>query len=285
MLNINELESRWLRYKIKSYIPHLSIFISFIVLLSITLIYFNKEKSKEDKLESIVEHNKSEKLTIVFNTKETKPKNIQIIEETPVKKEIKNIPLNDVDTIRTLTPSMNFIKEMQNSSQPDYENNDNSDFAFQTKKEEKKSIQTASVEDTAEDIIEEVIIENTIEAEPQNTVTNEEASKKISIHRQNVQSDIHGIIKRFKKNKNPALSLFIAKKYYELGDYHNAYNYALITNGINSDIEASWIVFAKSLVKLGKKEMAIKTLQDYIKQSQSYSGKLLLDEILSGKFE
>ena len=79
--------------------------------------------------------------------------------------------------------------------------------------------------------------------------------------------------------------ILIAKKYYELGEYHKAYNYALITNQIDRDIEASWIIFAKSLVKLKQKDMAIKTLKQYLESSHSSSAKILLDEILSGKFK
>jgi tetratricopeptide (TPR) repeat protein len=86
-------------------------------------------------------------------------------------------------------------------------------------------------------------------------------------------------------NNNPALSLFVAKKYYELGDYAQAYNYALITNQINRDIEASWIIFTKSLVKLNKRDQAIQTLKDYIESSSSNTARILLEEIQSGKFK
>ena len=107
----------------------------------------------------------------------------------------------------------------------------------------------------------------------------------ITIERRDSQNDIKEIIGRFKKNNNPALSLFVAKKYYELGNYEQAYNYALITNGINNDIEESWLVFAKSLVKLNRKEMAIKTLKEYIKYSHSGNARILLNDIESGKFK
>jgi len=110
-------------------------------------------------------------------------------------------------------------------------------------------------------------------------------TKKLLITHQNTYNDIAEIIKRFKKNNNPALSLFVAKKYYELGNYRQAYNYALMTNEINKDIEISWIIFTKSLVKLGKKRDAIKTLKEYIQQSHSNSAQILLDEIQSGKFK
>ena len=121
--------------------------------------------------------------------------------------------------------------------------------------------------------------------EPQSPVYEHEVSKKIDIERKNDSDDIQGVIKRFNKNNNPALSLFVAKKYYEMGDYHNAYNYALITNNINAEIESSWLIFAKSLVKLGKKEMAARTLQEYIEGSNSKSARRLLDDILNGKFK
>lgn len=107
----------------------------------------------------------------------------------------------------------------------------------------------------------------------------------ININRQNTQEDIALVIARFKKNNNPALSLFIAKKYYELQNYNQSYNYALMTNAINDNIDASWIIFSKSLVKLNKKDEAIKTLTKYIKYSHSSQAKILLEEISSGKFE
>ena len=89
-------------------------------------------------------------------------------------------------------------------------------------------------------------------------VVNDSKSESISFKRTATKNDIDSVIKRFNENNNPVLSLFIARKYYELGDYNKAYNYALITNRINNDIEDSWIVFAKSLVKMGKKDKAVK---------------------------
>ncbi|MDQ1244960.1 MAG: hypothetical protein QG565_1301 [Campylobacterota bacterium] len=97
--------------------------------------------------------------------------------------------------------------------------------------------------------------------------------------------DIAHVIKRFNVNHNPALSLFVAKKYYQLGDYEQAYNYALITNDINNNIEESWLIFSKSLVKINKKEMAIETLKKYISHSHSSQARQLLDEIQAGKFK
>jgi tetratricopeptide (TPR) repeat protein len=201
MLNIIELESRWFKYKVKSYLPHFTILISLVIVFSFV----------------------------------QKPSVDSIPKEEIIKKE--------VHTNLKLSPSLDLMKKMQN---------------------------TDSV------ILDKLLVK---------TVSTQPTSKKISIKRQNTQNDIHDIIKRFKKNTKPALSLFVAKKYYELGNYHQAYNYSLITNKINKEIKVSWLIFAKSLVKLGKKDKAISTLKKYIKQSHSSSAQILLDEIRTGKFQ
>jgi len=117
-----------------------------------------------------------------------------------------------------------------------------------------------------------------------NTTSGNNNHNTIQISKQNTDEDISHVIKRFNKNNNPALSLFIAKKYYDQGKYDKSYNYALITNNISKNMEASWIIFAKSLVKLHKKNKAIDTLKKYISHSDSHKAKILLDEITSGKF-
>ena len=98
-------------------------------------------------------------------------------------------------------------------------------------------------------------------------------------------NDLNDVIKRFKTNKNPALSLFLARRYYDIQDYSSAYDYALKTNELNSEIEESWLIFAKSLVKLGQKEQALKVLKSYINHSNSIPAKGLFEEIRTGKFQ
>ena len=278
MLNTRDLEERWLNYKIKSYIPHATIAISLLVIVVVTSIFFNADKEEK-------------KSTLISEIKETKQIShvqtavIKVTETTPPEKEalqiekitVEEIPRaiasitqdnslkNNKNRPLKLSPSLDFMKKMQHSSLPYYQ--------------EESTVQVNSVSEIVEEV-QELDIEEYSEA----TVV-EEKAKKISIKRHNTTDDIRHIIKRFKKNNNPALSLFIAKKYYELGEYHKAYNYALITNEIDREIDASWLVFAKSLVKLNQKEMAIKTLNKYIENSHSSSAKILLDEISSGKFK
>jgi len=120
--------------------------------------------------------------------------------------------------------------------------------------------------------------------EPLQAPTPVETSSTISITQQDA-SDLKDVIKRFETNKSPALSLFLARRYYDLQDYTHSYEYAIKTNEIDSTIEESWLIFAKSLVKLGRNEEAVKTLGTYIQHSNSGRAKSLLDEINKGSFQ
>jgi tetratricopeptide (TPR) repeat protein len=258
MLNIVELEKRWFRYKLLSYLPYAVIAVALLIIFSLLFYFFSTSEPLEQGEKEI-----------------TPPPHI-------VQEEVKPAPVEEHKEVRQpkatrtqyhppkqqeqyeqvkLSPSLDFMKKMQNAQQPQY-----------------RVIQPKQKVAPAPKI--KVQKRELPKVEP--VVQKEE--HKISIKRQNTQNDIFEIITRFKKNNNPALSLFVAKKYYELQDYKQAYNYALITNSINKNIESSWIIFAKSLVKLGKKDQAIQTLRKYIKQSHSNSARILLDEIKSGKF-
>lgn len=261
MLNIPELERRWLRYKIKSYIPHLSIIISLIVIFSVSIFFYSSEETNptpqvEKKVTQIIipKPPKQEIKTIIKE---------KVVQPTRVASTLKNAHENKGrESTQKLTPSLDFMKRMQNSVQPYYKTEE---VQVTTPKVKSKPIAKTPVKEVTQ-------------------VVSEKVPAKINIKREDTKNDIRDIIKRFKHNNNPALSLFVAKKSYELGDYKQAYNYALITNRINSDIESSWIVFAKSLVKLGKKDKAITTLKKYISYSNSGNAKILLDNIISGKF-
>ena len=80
--------------------------------------------------------------------------------------------------------------------------------------------------------------------------------KLTSIKRDDAAFDIHELEERFKNNSNPNLGLYIARYHYDHGNYTESYNYALKTNAINSTMDESWLIFAKSLVKLGKEDQA-----------------------------
>jgi len=82
--------------------------------------------------------------------------------------------------------------------------------------------------------------------------------------------------KRFYESHDTDDSLFLAKSYYRKGNYKKSEYWSLQTNKVNSNIEESWIIFAKSKVKLGRKNEAIRILTNYVKRSNSHTAQNLL---------
>lgn len=288
MLNTRDLEKRWLKYKIKSLIPYFVILLSSSVILIIAALFFsNKDKVNSHITEQAKALN-SEPISI------QKPKEIAVPtqnSEPPVissiitEKEMQDIyPQKEIHqqkekekekentTKVILKPSMDFMKKMQESSDGYY---------VSSVEEETFNTPYSNTQQESSNVKQVTPVEITVEE--QNIDSNE--NKKIVITKQNSLQDLQDAEKRFKKNNSPALSLFLAKQYYALNDYHKSYNYALITNQLDKTNEDSWLIFSKSLVKLGKKDLAVKALKEYIKFSHSGNAELLLDEIISGKFQ
>jgi len=255
MLNVYDLERRWKIYKVKSFLPYIIISAGVLV---VVLIAYNLYTNKQTVIPK-----KSEPVTVPMSKLDVTTKAIQSVQETD----------HTLDSLQTLKPSMNFMKNIQHqATQPQYNQQHIHNIQPRAKKT-RRVVKPKIIQEAIQDITADI------------TPVKKEDKSAITIKRKETQNDIFEIIKRFKKNNKPALSLFIAKKYYELGNYEQAYNYALITNQINSNIEASWLVFARSLVKLHKRDKAIHTLQEYIKVSHSSNAEILLNEIKSGKFE
>ncbi|MCW8894258.1 MAG: CDC27 family protein [Sulfurimonas sp.] len=290
MLNVRDLEARHRKYKLKSYLPYFLILILFIVsALAVTLVNYNsistinlqkKESADTTIIENsslAVQNNIIKEQTEINQTKISLQKiasETKVIDELKVEEKEKEEQIVEEKVL--LTPSLDFIRKIQGET-PVYYNNEDNLQAKKIKKPKKIIEEKRTVINTPDIIIQK-------KKEPALTI---EKKSTINIKRKDsdADSEIQHVIKRFKVNHNPALSLFVAKKYYQLGEYEKAYNYALITNDINNNIEASWIIFAKSLIKLNKKDMAVKTLSEYINHSHSSEAKILLDEIQSGKFK
>jgi tetratricopeptide (TPR) repeat protein len=290
MLNVNSLEQQWKRYKLKSLMPYGIILSSLSLLVVISVILFSEEDETTTKKTLVT------KTLPELNT--TQVKTIQQV-QIENKKTTSNIKVMNSSQQLKLKPSLSFIHEIER------ENETRKPYVPPVQK--KVTPQPVVVEESIivdEPLIERIkptqqIVEANKEKEQvvsqqknqtlsQNTINEENQSMKqasINITRKTTEDDLESVIERFNKSNNPALSLFIARKYYELGQYKKSYNYALITNEINSDIESCWIIFAKSLVKLNQKEKAIQTLKKYINHSGSSRATALLDRITTGKFE
>ncbi len=270
MLNIHDLERRWLRYKIKSYLPLVgaSVFvIAGVIALNLFLPFTPLKTEKAPLITRTPQNFEKEVLTI---QKETVTSAIEVPENTDNHYNENtsvaySVQLKPKETL-VLKPSLHFMDNIEDGISPYIQD----EYIKQT---------TSTPENTTLNTQESIEIP---------TLTNElvPKSKKssLSITRHQEKDDLKDVIRRFKKNKNPALSLFIAKRYYADGKYQKSYNYALMTNEIDKNIEESWIIFAKSLVKLGQHELASNTLKSYLKTTKSSAADVLLRKIEGGTF-
>lgn len=293
MLNVNDLELRHKKYKRKYYAPLFTL-ITFVTVITISVASFIIYSSKEN----IAFENKIVQEPVVVQKIEPAPvieeknestveladkDNLHVITETVTKEEEKEeetVP-EEIHEKTVLSPSLGFISKLESNSQktPAKESTVTPKPQEKIEPKQTENIEPQIVSKKAEPKI------VPIKEEIQEVVINTDKKSSITIARKDEMEDIADVIRRFNINHNPALSLFVAKKYYQLGDYEKAYNYALITNDINNNIEESWLIFSKSLVKLDKREMAIQTLKKYVSHSNSSQARQLLDEIQAGKFK
>jgi predicted Zn-dependent protease len=76
-----------------------------------------------------------------------------------------------------------------------------------------------------------------------------------------------------------ATCIALSERYYNEGDYENALNWAKNANLQNNKKPESWIMSAKALVKLGKKQEAVKILKIYYNYHKDERIKKLLGEL------
>jgi hypothetical protein len=88
---------------------------------------------------------------------------------------------------------------------------------------------------------------------------------------------------KFSKSKNPRDALLLAKAYYKKHQYRASEEWALSANKLDSKLEESWLLFAKSKAKLGKQKEALRILVSYYKKSHSSKAKRLIGQIKTGR--
>ena len=107
------------------------------------------------------------------------------------------------------------------------------------------------------------------------------AKQKVVIEIKKVPVDksvLENVIERFKKERDPYDSLFVASTYYSNGEYAKAHDWAVETNKI-ANINESWMVLAKAKYKLGKKEEALELLRSFLKTQDSKEAEVLIKKI------
>ncbi len=249
MLDVKDLERRWIKYKIKRYLPYIG-GVAFIATLATGIIVWNEEK-------------KSPQAATAY----TPPAQPAVNKPAP--------PREMGTNATVLEPSMNFVQTFQ------AQNIAQETPAVPAVPAVKPAITAAGV--PAQKVLQ---MPDSAPPVPQQTHNiPSAASKALQINRNESKLEIEELQYRFKETSNPNLGLFIAKYYYDRGNYTEAHNYALKTNAINSRIDESWVLFSKSLMKLGRAEQAKKTLQLYYQQSGSEEARALLESIEKGTFK
>ena len=303
MLNVHDLEIRHKKYKLKLLIPYFAISAVLMVIL-VSMIFFlsydseykialENEKQLQNQptvVQEVVNPiAKNDNVTVVKDENSTSLEEVQL-QPTAVKENFMPTEekIEEQEKVM-LSPSLNFINNIKSQAakkESSVVHEEIKKLAPQMQKKEDTSVfkveevkQTAVQPQKNQEEIVPLKIEEVVATTPKI-----ENKSSIKIERKN-DDDIRDVLNRFNINHNPALSLFVAKKYYQMDEYEQAYNYALITNGINNNIEESWIIFSKSLVKMNKKDEAVEMLKKYIAHSHSSQAKQLLEEIQTGKFK
>lgn len=80
----------------------------------------------------------------------------------------------------------------------------------------------------------------------------------------NKRADIKELEKNFYSHPTYSKAILLAQRYFDEKDYKRSLHWALKANEINKEDERSWIIFAKNLVKLNKKDKAARVLKTYI---------------------
>ncbi|WP_345991923.1 hypothetical protein [Sulfurimonas sp. HSL-1716] len=270
MLNVPELEKKWIKYKLKAFLPYILLFAFVIVSVPLVIIFYPAKKP----IEKVAEPKK-----LAAAAKEDNKTRTDVNISVPpvvqaVKKDLNtSADIKEEDKL-VLKPSLNFVNKMEDSMVTYYDDKSNN----------KKSVKKRAPQKTAAKVKSSVHPKPKVVKKKPDPVKEEKKSE-ITIKMHSVDKNLQDVIQRFKKTNNPVLSLFLAKKYYAMKKYDLSYNYALVTNQIDNKIDMSWIIFAKSLVKLGQKDMAVNTLKSYIKNSNSQTAITLLDEIQTGRFQ
>ena len=254
MYDVEGLEKKWKRYKSKQRIPW--IVSAVLIVLVITAIVFRADFS-------------------AMLPKYSKDNNSSIKKEIVVQKSKSLQPY-----VPTMTP-----KSESNQSIQEIAPIKRSEEANQS--EEKKKIPSMTIE--VSDLEAEPVREHKrkylkIEVTDRYPTKKKQTEKQKQTTTKKKKRTIGSVEKNFSKSRSYYDSLYLARAYYKKGNYPKAQKWALVTNDLNSKLEESWLIFAKSKVKLGQQREAEQILSAYIRKTNSVKAKALLQKIKKGKF-
>jgi len=278
MHEIIELEKRWYRYKLKKFLNKAMIFLS--VALAIFLIYyfvFNKNANDEDSVKSYIVNMFNFSKSTMKEKKEVEEVVIQKSEESNKSIEIaQTTPHTDV-ALMPIIPVIDMAKEER---------------IKQTRKPRVKRTKPAvrkhhpklvKAKPNSSLTAKELSTISKVKPVTQATKVEPHVTKKINFQTTTINY-IETMKKKFIKSKNPRDAILISKALYKKRNYAKAEAWALTANKLSKNLEESWLLFAKSKAKQGKKQEAINILASYYQKSKSAKAKGLIEQIKRGNF-
>jgi tetratricopeptide (TPR) repeat protein len=259
MINTRQLEKKWYKYKAKKIFSFLFGFL--FILLSFAGLYYayikyTEEKSKDMLGEGVLTRVElSDDIKEKLNVEEDKtPKMI----ESDIVSKIEKVSLEPV------IPIIDMEKEERKVSHRISLKKPVSSHRKTTVKKHIKAKPSAYL--TANELA-------TV-----NTSLDSRKIKKINMTTSSINY-IETIKQKFIKTKKPREALLLAKAYYAKKEYSKSEEWALRANKLNSQLDESWLMFAKSKVKLGKRDEALKILVSYYRKTHSSTAKALIEKI------
>ena len=264
MHKIEQLEKKWYHYKLKAImIPLVSSIVTASVGVGGTYLY---EKYKHNSVAKIYQPI----TTVLSATKESNISNAKIVMNQPlpipkkeVKEEIHNISLEPIIPVIDMEKeeAVHYVKKR----------------VIKKHYKSHKRLVKAKANNylTAKELASMHKVEDVVHDRPH-------VMKKMKFHATSVNY-IETMKEKFTHSHSPRDALLLAKEFYKKASYKESEAWALKANKMNSKLDESWLLFAKSKAKMGKKQEAINILAKYYKQSKSSKAKRLIGQIKTGR--
>jgi len=283
MINTKKLEKRWYKYKSKKVLSSLSLVASIPILFGGSyFLYMDYLKRDNLFLLSQIDQTK-----ITSNTNQSILTNVS--QEKSLKEVSKDVKSNSSHeevkeelSLEPVIPIIDMDKEERvkrvvrhkKSYKKVYKKKHYAQAKRQVKAEVIPQVKKSTVQPTQYLTKSEIA---TVSREPQ-----VKKFKKINLHGTS-HNYIETIHKKFLKSNKPREALLLAKAYYNKGDYSKAEAWSLKANKLDSNLEESWLLFAKAKAKLGKKQESVKILASYYKKTRSSKAKVLINKVKRGQ--
>jgi len=287
MLNVNEirnLERRWSRYRLRKNIRYfLFIFLLLLVFGGLYLLFFGKTVDKSRMQKSKNSDHKSASMKKHELDKSTSVLKNEILKRAERKTEI----LKEEKTSNTkksiFGKTDKIYSENRSSKRDNFAKKEKKDNMLFLNKQFLYNIYNSSLSSKEINGSKKSLGKNEVPENRQKSISKSNKPK-IVISSRKIDK-INYYRKRFLDTKEAKYAIELSKIYFAKKEYKKSLRWAIISNGINSNNEESWILFAKNKVKMGEKDEAINALSVYLRVNSSKKVERLVKDIRKGIYK